>query len=96
MKKDAEYSVHRLRDLDAWSIPVAVMDYHAGHVTSLEINDIERGVVYSVSWATFERLRDTVDYQTWHGVQYYLKLRYWARAETASAQPDAPLQPRLL
>lgn len=94
-RKNAEYSVHRLKELDAWSIPVAVLDHHGGEVVALEINEIELGIIYRVSWATFERLRDTVDYGTWHGEQYYLKLRYWVREFVTQPTPEAPLQPTL-
>lgn len=96
-RKNAEYSVHRLRELDAWAIPVRVLDHHEGEVVALEVNELELGIVYSVTWATFEKLRDTVDYHTWHGEQYYLKLRYWTRTFAAKRDPtpETPLQPAL-
>lgn len=78
LQKKAKGSCHLMRDLDAWGFQLEVVEqaYKEG-VQTVEVEDIETGIVYSVSLEVL--LEKGIQKDFGHGLQLFLPRRYWKK-----------------
>lgn len=81
LKKKVIGSRHLMRSLDAWGFQVeAIEEAQKSGITMIEVEDTERGTIYSVSLGLF--LKKGIQKDFGHGVQVFLPRRCWKRKST--------------